>query len=123
MGNETQPDKRPLAALEALAGEQPTQLIARLRAVWPQVQQALKAGHTLRQVHKRLNVAGVPIGYKVLVVYRTRIERGKNQSSIAGYAVGSQIARQRTTSLRSPGQFSRAGTETGGLAISVGLSR
>ena len=51
--------------------------MARLRTVWPQVQQALKAGHTLRQVHKRLNVAGIPISYKVLVVYRGRIERGK----------------------------------------------
>jgi hypothetical protein len=77
MGNEIPSDKRPVAAVEALAREQPTQLMAQLRAVWPQVQQALKAGHTLRQIHKRLNLAGVPITYKVLVVYRGRIERGK----------------------------------------------
>jgi hypothetical protein len=77
MGNETPSDKRLLTAVEALAREQPTQLMAQLRAVWPQVQQALNAGHTLRQVHKRLNMAGVSITYKVLVVYRGRIERGK----------------------------------------------
>ena len=79
MGNETPSDKRLLAAVEALAREQPTQLMAQLRAVWPQVQQALNAGHTLRQVHKRLNLAGVSINYKVLVVYRGRIERGKKR--------------------------------------------
>src|ERR1017187_1492186 len=79
MGNEIPSDKRPVAAVEALAREQPTQLMAQLRAVWPQVQQALKAGHTLRQVQKRLNLAGVPISYKVLVVYRGRIERGKKR--------------------------------------------
>ena len=79
MGTETPSNKRPLAAVEALAREEPTRLMAQLRALWPQVQQALKAGHTLRQVHNRLNQAGVPITYKVLVVYRGRIERGKNR--------------------------------------------
>jgi hypothetical protein len=75
MGNEIPSDRRPVAAVEALSREQPTQLMARLRALWPQVQQALNAGHTLRQIHKRLNLAGVPITYKVLVVYRGRIKR------------------------------------------------
>jgi hypothetical protein len=51
--------------------------MAQLRAVWPQVQQALEAGHTLRLIHKRLNMAGVEISYKRLIVYRGRIERGK----------------------------------------------
>jgi len=83
MGNEIPSGKRPLAAVEALAREQPAQLMAQLRAAWPQVQQALNAGHTLRQVHKRLNVAGVAIGYKVLVVYRARIERGKKKRTTA----------------------------------------
>ena len=80
MGNGIPSDKRPLSAVEALAREHPTQLMARLRAVWPHVQQALKAGHTLRLIHERLNMAGVPISYKVLVVYRYgRIERGESQ--------------------------------------------
>jgi len=51
--------------------------MAQLRAFWPQVQEALKAGHTLRLIHKRLNMAGVPISYKLLSLYRGRIERGK----------------------------------------------
>jgi hypothetical protein len=49
--------------------------MAQLRAFWPQVQEALKAGHTLRLIHKRLNMAGVPISYKLLSLYRGRIER------------------------------------------------
>lgn len=77
MGNAVQSDKRALAPVEALARENPTQLMAQLRAVWPQVQEALKAGHTLRLIHKRLNVAGVPISYKLLSSYRGRIERRK----------------------------------------------
>jgi|HubBroStandDraft_6_1064221.scaffolds.fasta_scaffold2800475_2 hypothetical protein len=51
--------------------------MAQLRTFWPQVQKALTAGHTLRLIHQRLNLAGVPISYKVLAVYRGRIERGK----------------------------------------------
>jgi hypothetical protein len=81
MGNGIPSDKRPLSAVEALAREHPTQLMARLRAVWPQVQQALKAGHTLRLIHERLNIAGLPIAYKVLVVYRGRIERRKKPAA------------------------------------------
>jgi hypothetical protein len=81
MGNGLPSDKRPLSAVEALAREHPTQLMARLRAVWPHVQPALEAGHTLRLIHERLNMAGVPISYKVLVVYRGRIERRKKPAA------------------------------------------
>src|SRR5271155_3429826 len=81
MVNGVPSDKRPLFAVEALACERPTQLMARLRAVWPHVQQALKAGHTLRLIHERLNMAGIPISYKVLVVYRGRIERRKKPAA------------------------------------------
>ena len=77
MGTGNTSDKRPLAAIEALAREKPTQLMAQLRAVWPQVQQALEAGHTLRLIHKRLNMAGIEISYKLLSLYRCRIEREK----------------------------------------------
>jgi len=86
MGTGTPSDKRPLAAIETLAREKPTQLMAQLRAVWPQVQQALEAGHTLRLIHKRLNLAGVEISYKRLIVYRGRIERGKERFAAPVYA-------------------------------------
>ena len=77
MGNVVPSDRRALSPLEALARENPTQLMAQLRAFWPQVQEALKAGHTLRLIHKRLNMAGIPTSYKLLSLYRCRIERRK----------------------------------------------
>jgi hypothetical protein len=67
--------------MEALAREKPTQLMAQLLAFWPQVQEALKAGHTLRVIHRHLNMAGVPITYKRLSAYRGRIERRKKGST------------------------------------------
>jgi|HubBroStandDraft_6_1064221.scaffolds.fasta_scaffold474275_2 hypothetical protein len=77
MGHALPPDKPSLSPVEALARENPAQLMAQLRAFWPQVQEALKAGHTLRLIHERLNMAGVPISYKLLSLYRGRIERRK----------------------------------------------
>jgi len=74
-----------LSPVEALARENPTQLMAQLRAFWPQVQDALKAGHTLRLIHKRLNLAGVPISYKLLSSYRGRIERRKKGSAPSAF--------------------------------------
>jgi hypothetical protein len=67
--------------VEALAREKPTQLMAQLLAFWPQVQEALNAGHTLRLIHSRLNMAGVPITYKRFSAHRGRIERRKKGST------------------------------------------
>ncbi len=81
MGNGIPSDKRPQAPVAALASEKPTQLMAQLRAFWPQVQETLKAGHTLRLIHERLNMAGVAISYKRLSAYRGRIERRKKAAA------------------------------------------
>ncbi len=89
MGTGTPSDKRPLAAIQALAREKPTQLIAQLRDIWPQVQQALETSQTLRLIHKRLNVAGVEIRYKRLVVYR----RDRRSLGVMSYALASRISR------------------------------
>ena len=78
MGNAVSSDQQPVSAVESLGREKPTNLMAQLRAVWPQVEQALQAGHTLRLIHQRLNMAGIPITYQCLIVYRGRIRRGKN---------------------------------------------
>jgi hypothetical protein len=77
MGNAVPSGKRALSPVEALARENPTQLMAQPRSFWPRVQEALKAGHTLRLIHKHLNLAGVPISYKLLSLYAGRIERRK----------------------------------------------
>jgi hypothetical protein len=55
--------------------------MAQLLGFWPQVEEALKAGHKLRLIHKRLNMAGIQISYRCLIVYRGRIERRKKRST------------------------------------------
>ena len=98
MGNEAPSDTRLVCPVEMLAREKPTQLMAQLIAVWPQVQEALKAGHTLRLIHQRLNLVGVPISYKLLSLYRGRIERRKKATaaSVSPNTVGS-ASRQNDT--------------------------
>jgi len=72
--------------------------MAQLLAIWPQVQEALKAGHTLRLIHQRLNLVGVPISYKLLSLYRGRIERRKKApaASVSPNTVGSASRQIRT---------------------------
>ena len=98
MGNVAPSDKHPARPVEMLAREKPTQLMAQLLAVWPQVQEALKAGHTLRLIHQRLNLVGVPISYKLLSLYRGRIERRKKApaASVSPNTVGSASRQIRT---------------------------
>jgi len=98
MGNVAPSDKRPLCPVEMLTREKPTQLMAQLLAVWPQVQEALKAGHTLRLIHQRLNLVGVPISYKLLCLYRGRIERRKKApgASVSPKTVGSVSSQNHT---------------------------
>ena len=81
MGNTNPSEKRPVSPVDALALGKPTRLTAQLRAYWPQVQKALEDGHTLRLIHKHLNMAGVPISYKALSLYRRRIERRRKGSA------------------------------------------
>ena len=54
--------------------------MAQLRAIWPDVERALKVGHTLRVIHRRLNQMGIPITYRRLTVYRGRLQREKKKN-------------------------------------------
>jgi hypothetical protein len=96
MGAANPHEERPLRSLEALAHEKPATLMAQLRTAWPDVERALKAGHTLRVIHKRLNMAGIGISYKRLTVYRGRIER-RNKTAAAVASVAAVA-----TTLRNP---------------------
>jgi spermidine synthase len=49
--------------------------MGQVRWAWPGIQAALAAGHTLHLVHKRLNEAGIGIGYRTLSLYIGRLER------------------------------------------------
>ena len=52
--------------------------MARVRAVMPEIDAALRAGHSLRTIHERLNQEDIQITYRCLVAYRSRIKRGKS---------------------------------------------
>ena len=97
MENAAPSDKRPISPVDTLAREKPATLMAQLRAVWPQVDEALKAGHKLRLIHKRLNMAGIPISYQCLIVYRGRIERRKKARGTSPKAPLSTGAAENTT--------------------------
>lgn len=73
-------DKRALSPVAELASEKPATLMAQLRAVWPEVERALQAGHKLRVIHRRLNQMGIPITYRRLTVYRRRLQREKEKT-------------------------------------------
>ena len=64
-----------LTRLQNLSAERPTTQMGQVRWAWPSIQAALAAGHTLQLVHKRLNEAGIGIGYRTLSLYIGRLER------------------------------------------------
>jgi hypothetical protein len=134
MGNGVPSDKRRLSAVEALAREHPTQLMARLRAVWPHVQQALKAGHKLRLVHERLKWPEYQSATKSSLFYRSRIERRKKPAAQPASQTAAKVSQivaepDRPSDDRSPRAFDplvnlRAQEQKRlGLAISVRSSR
>jgi hypothetical protein len=55
--------------------------MARVRAAMPAIEAGLRAGHSLRTVHKLLNQEGLEITYRCLVSYRARIRRGKKSQN------------------------------------------
>jgi hypothetical protein len=52
--------------------------MARVRAAMPAIDAGLRAGHSLKTIHERLNQEGIQITYRCLVAYRSRINRGKS---------------------------------------------
>ena len=83
----TLPKKKHLPLLESHLEEEPSSLIARVRAAMPLIDANLKAGHSLRTVHQLLLQDGIPISYKLLALYRSRIKRGKTVINSQGRAV------------------------------------
>ena len=74
-------DKHAPSPVEALASEKPATLMAQLRAIWPDVERAVQVGHTLRVIHRRMNQMGIPISYRRLTVYRSRLRREKEKNA------------------------------------------
>jgi hypothetical protein len=97
------PEKKPASPLEALATQRPVTLISQLRAVWPEVQAALKAGHRLREVHKALNESGIAISYRRLTDYRSRIRKSNKSLSRIAKPTSSTVAAWSESEISGPG--------------------
>jgi hypothetical protein len=65
-----------LPHLKQLVSERPRTKMGQIRAAWPQIREALQAGHTLKAVWERLQADGLEIRYNRLSEYIGRIQRG-----------------------------------------------
>lgn len=63
------------ASLRALCEKQPDRKIAQIRRAWPEIEAALRAGHTLKRICQCINGTGVEISYKMLSTYVAVIRR------------------------------------------------
>jgi len=85
--------------LRNLSAEKPTTKMGQVRWVWPDIQAALAAGHTLQLIHKRLNEAGVGIGYRTLSLYIGRLERKEAHSQTHNVTAEKQARKTESVAL------------------------
>jgi hypothetical protein len=67
--------------LRGLLKERPRTKMGQIKAVWPQIEQALRAGHTLKAVWERLQSDGIHIHYNRLSEYVCRLRRRENAAT------------------------------------------
>jgi hypothetical protein len=92
-----------LTRLRNLSAEKPTTKMGQVRWVWPDIQVALAAGHTLQLVHKRLNEVGIEISYRTLSLYIGRLERQGASGRTQGITAGKQARKAESSSGSAPG--------------------
>ncbi|TAN00329.1 MAG: hypothetical protein EPN40_04065, partial [Rhodanobacteraceae bacterium] len=67
--------------LRDLLKERPRTKMGQIKAVWPQIEQALRAGHTLKAVWERLQSDGIQIHYNRLSEYVGRLRRREHATT------------------------------------------
>jgi hypothetical protein len=71
------------ANLASLVDENPAKTMRLLRLIWPEIRNALSAGHTVKMIHSRLVQDGMAISYGVLRCYVSRLRREPPSPSLA----------------------------------------
>ena len=66
-----------LDRFRALKAEKPRSKMAFVRGLYPEIAATLQMGHTLKDIHQRLEEDGVEVSYTVLLSYINRIRREK----------------------------------------------
>ena len=97
-----------LTRLRNLSVERPTTKMGQIRWVWPDIQVALAAGHTLQLVHKRLNEVGIQISYRTLSLYIGRLEREQAQPRSHGITAGEHAKKAESSGVSAPAFVARA---------------
>jgi hypothetical protein len=69
------------ARLAARKNGRPSTKAGAVRALWPEIQQALQNGQTLKSIRDWLEAEGVPLRYSQLTSYVRRIRRKQGQGS------------------------------------------
>lgn len=84
MGNSEEFDEWILRARDRLAARrncQPRTKSGAIRALWPEIQQALHSGQTLKSVRDWLEAEGVSVRYNQLATYVARLRQKQAQAS------------------------------------------
>ena len=71
------------ANLASLVDENPAKTMRVLRLIWPEIRNALTAGHTMKMIHSQLVKDGLAISYGVLRCYVSRLRREPPSPSLA----------------------------------------
>jgi hypothetical protein len=73
--NEKAMNRRDLSRLKTLQDEEPAKLSRLVGILWPDIRAAINRGHTLKFIAGRLQEIGIPIKYRHLLVYVSRLRR------------------------------------------------
>ena len=112
-GKRTAADKTKgvLESIRNLKDEKPKSLMGQIRWMLPDIEAALDSGHSLTDIHARLNKHGIEIPYKQLSLYLGRIRRQQEKSPRR-----IRIAERSARPL--PGKLTPPGGDEGGVNIS-----
>jgi hypothetical protein len=91
--------------LAALREKKPATKSAQLRALWPEIQMALDAGHSLKAICECLVGDGIAVNEKNLAVYIWRIRKRARQKTAASASATPASAKTAVTSVQTPEQI------------------
>lgn len=92
---------RALESIRELKDEKPKSLMGQIRWMLSDIEAALNSGHSLIEIHARLNQNGIEIPYKQLSLYLGRIRR-QDEKSPRKIRKAEQSARPRAGDLTPP---------------------
>ena len=106
----TCPDRAHVASLPC---RWPARKAAQIRWVWPQIQEALAAGHTIADVRRELALDGLEISYSKLRTYVARLRKSESGQEISSGVFAVPPPEREETATSRSGQPSRTRARAG----------